>query len=113
MASGVIYVINQALKAGPLSYTRAQEVVWVRFIRRWFPLPLHALVLGAALGCIPGMPVSPGVEGNLGRVLYYAGAGALAVLGRNIYREWQKHQKPQPNGDPVPKEKELPNNGSE
>jgi len=71
--------------------------------------------MGVALGCIPGMPVSPGVEGGLGRVLYYTGAGALAVLGRNIYREWQKHQGRPPWEKSPPKEevKDLPKNESE
>lgn len=93
-ASGVLYVVGRALKAGPLSPARAREIGWVRAVRRWFPLPLHPLVAGAMLGAIPGMPVSPGVEiwPVLGPILYYTGAGALSVLGHDIYREWQKHK---------------------
>lgn len=93
-ASGVFYVMGRALKAGPLSPARAKEVPWVRAVRRWLPLPLHPVIAGALLGAVPGMPLSPGVEAwpVMGPVLYYAGAGALSVLGHDIYREWQKHK---------------------
>ena len=92
-ASGAFYVFNQTMKKGPLSPARAKEIAWVRFIRRWFPLPLHPLVLGVAVGCIPGIPVSPGVEAwAFGPELYYLGAGTLAVLARDIFREWQKYR---------------------
>jgi len=91
-ASAVLYVIVKAMKTGPLSNERAKEVRWVRAIRRWFPLTLHPLAAGALLGLIPGLPVSPGVEGEYGPVLYFAGAGAASVLARNLYKEYKKYK---------------------
>lgn len=92
-AIAVFYVIVKAMKAGPLSAKRAQEVRWVRWVRRWFPLPLHPIVAGAGLGFVPGVPVSPGVElWELGPAIYFGGAGAIAVLWRNIWREWCKYK---------------------
>jgi len=92
MASAVLYVIVKAMKSGPLSNERAKEVRWVRAIRRWFPLTLHPLVLGGLLGLVPGLPVSPGVEGEYGPVLYFTGAGAAAVLVRNLWKEFKKYK---------------------
>lgn len=94
VAFGFFYVVARALKRGPLSPERAEEVAWVRAVRRWVPLPLHPLAWGIGVGLAPGMPVSPGIEaGGMSAVLYFAGAGVLSVLWHDIYREWQKYRK--------------------
>ena len=80
------------MKNGPLSRARAREVPWVCAVRRWFPLPLHPIVAGIAMGFIPGVPASPGIENPPETVFYYGGAGVLAVLWRNLYREWKKYR---------------------
>lgn len=43
----------------------------------------HALAVGALMGLIPGLPVSDAfeTEGPAGPVLFYAGAGAIAMIG--------------------------------
>lgn len=92
-AVAAFYVIIKTLKAGPLSARRAEEVRWVRFLRQWFPLPLLALALGIGTGSMPGMPVPPVVaDFPKGPELYFTGAAAVAVLWRNIYREWRKYR---------------------
>jgi hypothetical protein len=90
-ATILFYTIGQTLKLGPFSAERAAQVPWVRFIRRWFPLPLHPIAAGALLGLIPSLPVSGGITGVGAHVFYFAGAGLASVLGRNVYSEWQKH----------------------
>lgn len=94
VAFGVLYVVGRAVKAGPLSAARAAEVPLVRLIRRWFPLTLHPIVAGAALGFVPGVPVSLDADQHpFGPSLYYAGAGVLSVVWHNLYREFRKHEK--------------------
>jgi hypothetical protein len=94
VAFGVFYVIGETMKRGPLSAQRAAEVALVRLVRRWFPLPLHPIVAGALLGLVPGVPVSlDASEQPFGPSLYYAGAGVLSVVWRNLYSEWKKFKK--------------------
>lgn len=88
-AAVIFYAIGETMKLGPLGAERAREVEFVRLIRRWFPLPLHPIVAGVVLGLIPGIPLSVEREG-LSAPLYYAAAGAVSVVYRNILREWQK-----------------------
>jgi hypothetical protein len=92
VAWGVFYVITKALKDGPLSSKRAEEVRWVRFFRRWIPMPVLPILMGVGVGHIPNMPASPGVEGTSWVVWYYTGAGVAAVVWRDFYREWQKYR---------------------
>jgi len=91
-ASAVFFSFVKVMKDGPLSASRAQQYRWVRFIRQWFPLPFHPIVAGALLGLVPGVPVSPGVEAwTLGPMLYFAGAGTVPIVGRDVYQEWKKY----------------------
>jgi hypothetical protein len=90
----VFYAVGQTLKKGPLSASRASEVSFVRFVRRWLPLPLHPILAGVLLGFVPGLPVSVDTQGeHLAPSLYYGAAGALSVVWRNVFREWQKFKK--------------------
>lgn len=89
-AFGVFYVIGRAMKSGPLSSERARSVGFVRFVRRWLPLPLHPIAAGVLLGLVPGVPVSLGEDYPFGPSLYYAAAGALSVVWHDLYSEWKK-----------------------
>jgi hypothetical protein len=65
------------------------KVVW--WIRAF--LPLHAPLAGALLAVVGfklfgSVPVSPGVEGLGGAVLYYMGAGALSAYCFNAFRHF-------------------------
>lgn len=94
-AFGVFYVFGRTMKSGPLSAKRALQVKWVRVLRRWLPLPMHPILAGAALGLVPGVPVSPGIVemfGPYGPSFYYCAAGVLSVVWHDVYKEWRKHK---------------------
>lgn len=101
VAFGVFYVVGRTMKNGPLSAKNAARYPWVRQVRRWFPLPLHPILAGVALGLVPGVPVSLDANANAwGPALYFGGAGALSVVWHDLFREWQKHKKTEPEPEP-------------
>jgi hypothetical protein len=91
VATAVFYAIGKVMKQGPLSPQRAKEVRWVRFVRRWFPLPLHPICAGAALGLLTEPPVPEWWPHNWAW-LYFAGAGVASLVWHDVYREWLKHK---------------------
>ena len=50
----------------------------------------HPVIVGALLGVIPGMPVSPGVAEGSATVLYYAGAGIASTWGFALLKGFAK-----------------------
>lgn len=88
----VFFVVGEAMKRGPFSSARAKEVRWVRFVRRWLPLPLHPIAAGLGLGFIPDMPTTLGEATSAEKALYYGAAGALSVIAKNVYKEWREYQ---------------------
>lgn len=97
-AWGTFYAIGVVMKRGPLSEVRAETSAVVRFIRRWFPLPLHPIAAGVALGSLDGVPLPDFAAAfELGGQFYYGGAGLASIVWHDIYREWRKHE-----GEPDP-----------
>jgi hypothetical protein len=86
--AGFCYQVGQAMKSGPLSDERAREVPWVRFVRRWFPLPLHPIAASAVVALLP-WETALGAD-YFGRWLYYGGGGFVAVYGHDIYSQHSK-----------------------
>jgi len=68
---------------------RSRFFWWMRSL-----LPLHAPIAGALFGVVAellgGAPVSPGVEGVAGAMLYHAGAGAASAWVYSIFRHFLK-----------------------
>lgn len=58
------------------------------FMRR--TLALHAPATGLAVGCIPGMVASPGVEGLWGMILYWGGVGLFASFSFHAFSDFVK-----------------------
>lgn len=53
-------------------------------------MPLHPVVAAGVFAFFVELPVSPGVEGLWGRVLYYVGAGVLSTHIYNIMKSLLK-----------------------
>lgn len=99
VATAIFYAVGKVMKQGPLSPERAKEVRWVRFVRRWVPLPLHPIAAGAALGMFTDPPVPDWWPASWAW-LYFAGAGVASLVWHDVYREWQKYKgKPDPGDD--------------
>jgi hypothetical protein len=92
-AWGAFYAIGVVMKRSVLSPERAKRLRWVRTVRRWFPLPLHPIVAGIALGRVQGVPLPEWAAAfELGGAFYYGGAGLFSIVWHDIYREWRKHE---------------------
>jgi hypothetical protein len=81
-------VVGQFAKAQLWTKTRAKKNRFVSFMRR--TMSLHPMLIGIVLSLIPSFPVSPGVEGWGGRMLYWAGVGIFASFGFNVVKQWIK-----------------------
>jgi hypothetical protein len=55
-------------------------------------LPMHPVVVGALLGFIPSMPISPGVVSWSGRILYFAFAGVCSTWAFNVLKQVLKKE---------------------
>ncbi len=103
VAFGGFWVLGVSLKQGPLSRQRAREVAWVRFLRRWFPLPLLMMAMGACLGAWPMVPMPVDAEGadavpRAYAWLYYTGAAVASILRHTIWREFRRYKGEDPGG---------------
>lgn len=56
----------------------------------WQTLPVHPVLVGAALGAASSLPVAPGFESPAGRCLYFAGAGVMSTWLYDVVHSWAK-----------------------
>lgn len=76
-AAAVFAVVGEVTKRTLFTKKRAagNRAIWIG--RK--TLPLHPVVAAILIGWIPGMPVSAGVEGPMGAIMYYVFAGITST----------------------------------
>lgn len=84
----VLAMVMQVWKNTVLTEAKVKKSKLVAFGHK--TLPLHPVVLGSLLGLVPKIPVSPGIEGWSGKMLYFAAAGVLSTWIFKVIQQWAK-----------------------
>lgn len=81
-------IFGQVLKGSVFSVDMCKRSRFCWWGRK--TLPAHPVLIGLLIGFIPGMPVSPGVEGRASRVLYFMAAGVLSTWAFMLLKQFAK-----------------------
>ena len=86
------YVIGKFMSAQvwtkKRAFTKGKMRQFFHLIRR--TMAAHPIITGLILGGVPGMPVSPGVEGLASAVLYWGSAGLCSSFAVHMAAQWVK-----------------------
>ncbi len=80
-------IVKYKASAGKLGRITGEVLWWGRKT-----LPMHPVFAGIALGCLPGMPVGPGIDPGAATVLYFAGAGMASTWAFAVLKMLAKKQ---------------------
>lgn len=81
---------GQFAKAQVWTKKKAATSKPIHFMRR--TLAVHAPIVGLAVGAIPGIPVSPGVEGIAAAMIYWGGIGMFASFSFHAVSAFVKNK---------------------
>lgn len=88
----LLAAIGKPMKEKVWTKERAAKNFFCRWIRIF--LPVHAPITGALMAVIAhpfgGLPVSPGVDGLMAQMMYFAGAGLLSSYAYGIVKHYLK-----------------------
>lgn len=82
------YFVGAFMKAQVWTKRRARTSKPFHFMRR--TMAMHPVLVGALVGALPSMPVSPGIEYPLGAMLYWCSAGMASSFTFHAFSDYLK-----------------------
>ncbi len=70
------------------AFTPGKMRNFFHFMRR--TMAMHPVITGALIGCIPAVPVSPGIEGFASDVLYWSSSGLCSSFAFHAFASFVK-----------------------